>query len=309
MKMRKLLYKVQTRFLFNAHIKIKIPEQYGNYIFDILFGVMEEVDRLYNSYKLGSSFYKINACAGNFVEVDDATIKILKTIIHFSNFFDGRYDITIMPLLRLWGFYKDGVKNFPSANELEHARSLVNYKDIQLDGNRVRINQGQEIITGSFIKAYAADRVKEKIEQLGITDALINAGGSTIIGINNEDHPFWQIIVREPKNKARLFLLNISNQCFSTSKQCTSEVDIAGAKYGYILNPSTGYPSKNKHIGIITEDCFTGDMASTGLFNETPDGFIEKIRLLSIHHKIDGFLIDDQNEVTCSPEFVIKYVN
>jgi len=301
------IYKTQTRFLFHSHIKIKIPKEYGIDVFDALFRVMEEVDRRYNSYRVGSYFQRINQYAGHFVEVDDETVRMLKTIISFSSFFEGKYDITIMPLLRLWGFYNKEARRVPSLSELQSMRALVDYRNIEIAGNYVRIKKGQETITGSFIKAFAVDKLKEKMKVFGITHAIINAGGSTITAINNDIHRTWQINVGKLEDKERSFLLNLSNQCFSTSEQVTSQIDINGKKYGHILNPTTGYPSSNKRVGIITDSCFLGDILSTGLLNETPADFLYKTEMLSRYYKVDGFLIDDRNEMYYTPQFLSKY--
>ena len=99
-----MMYKIQVRFLFHSDIKIKIPEIYDDSVFDKLFGILEDVNEKYNSYAENSYIDKINKNSGHFVRVDDETIRILNKIIHLSNVIGGEYDITVMPLIRLWGF-------------------------------------------------------------------------------------------------------------------------------------------------------------------------------------------------------------
>lgn len=290
-----LLYKAQTRFLFHSHIKIKLSAFYEESIFDELFAVLEHVDKKYNSYQAGSYFDIINKNSGSFVDVDEETVNILNQAIAISDFFHGTYDITVMPLIRLWGFYKDEQRQIPSIKEIEDVKKLINYRHIEINGKKVRIKKGQEIITGSFIKAYAVDRLTEKMLELGIKDAIINAGGSTIMAINNESHPRWQVMVRHPQTKEVLFKLNIANQAYSTSSQAKTFVTIDGKEYGHILNPITGFPSANKQVGIISDNCMIGDMISTALFNESVEGFLKKIDLLSEYYSIKGFMIDSDN--------------
>ena len=140
-------YKVQTRWLFHSNIKIKIPEQYDNEMFDILYEVLEEVNARYNSYSPDSFITKINNNSGNFVKVDDTTIEILETIKYYSSKLDGEYDITIMPLIKLWGFYKDKQNVVPSLDQIETVKKLVNYKNIQInkEAKEVKISKGQEM--------------------------------------------------------------------------------------------------------------------------------------------------------------------
>lgn len=297
------LYKAQTRFLFHASIKIKISVFYPDSIFDELFAVLEEIDRQYNSYQPGSYIDLINRSAGSFVDVNDETIEILKKVIFLSDFFDRRYDITIMPLIRLWGFYKEDQHKLPSLEEINAIKPLVDYRKIEIQDNKVRIAHGQEIVTGSFIKAYAVDKLIEKMRDTGISDAIINAGGSTIYALTDESHPSWEVIVRNPDDESLLFNLKVANCCYSTSSKSQTHINIDGKQYGHILNPVTGYPSLNRQVGIVSNSCMVGDIVSTGLFNETSEGFLKKMDSLSEYYKMEGYIINEDGEVTCTEGF------
>ena len=313
-----MMYKVQVRFLFHSDIKIKIPEIYDDSIFDKLFGILENVDEKYNSYSENSYIDKINKNSGHFVKVNDETIKILSKIIHLSKIIGGEYDITIMPLIRLWGFYKQN-PILPSLDKIKKAKRLVDYKKIIIDKKkkRVKIEKNQEIITGSFIKAYAIEKIVEEMKKIGIKDAIVNAGGSSIIAINE-----WGIIAENPEEEREilrtekgmpikitqnqyagndeyndLFEIKIKNKSFSTSNQKNTYILINNEKYGHIISPKTGFPSQNKQVGVITENAFFGDIISTGLYNQTPCKFYEIMGKLSKEMEISGFLIDKDGEI------------
>jgi len=312
------MYKVQVRFLFHSDIKIKIPEIYDDSIFDKLFGILENVDEKYNSYSENSYIDKINKNSGHFVKVNDETIKILSKIIHLSKIIGGEYDITIMPLIRLWGFYKQN-PILPSLDKIKKVKRLVDYKKIIIDKkrNRVKIEKNQEIITGSFIKAYAIEKIVEEMKKIGIKDAIVNAGGSSIIAIDE-----WGIIAENPEEEREilrnekgipikitqnqyagndeyndLFEIKIKNKSFSTSNQKNTYLLINNEKYGHIISPKTGFPSQNKQVGVITENAFFGDIISTGLYNQTPCKFYEIMGKLSKEMEISGFLIDKDGEI------------
>ena len=313
-----MMYKVQVRFLFHSDIKIKIPEIYDDSIFDKLFGILENVDEKYNSYSENSYIDKINKNSGHFVKANDETIEILSKIIHLSKIIGGEYDITIMPLIRLWGFYKQN-PILPSLDKIKKVKRLVDYKKIIIDKkrNRVKIEKNQEIITGSFIKAYAIEKIVEEMKKIGIKDAIVNAGGSSIIAINE-----WGIIAENPEEEREilrnekgmpikitqnqyagndeyndLFEIKIKNKSFSTSNQKNTYLLINNEKYGHIISPKTGFPSQNKQVGVITENAFFGDIISTGLYNQTPCKFYEIMGKLSKEMEISGFLIDKDGEI------------
>ena len=313
-----MMYKVQVRFLFHSDIKIKIPEIYDDSIFDKLFGILENVDEKYNSYSENSYIDKINKNSGHFVKVNDETIEILSKIIHLSKIIGGEYDITIMPLIRLWGFYKQN-PILPSLDKIKKVKRLVDYKKIIIDKkrNRVKIEKNQEIITGSFIKAYAIEKMVEEMKKIGIKDAIVNAGGSSIIAINE-----WGIIAENPEEEREilrtekgmpikitqnqyagndeyndLFEIKIKNKSFSTSNQKNTYLLINNEKYGHIISPKTGFPSQNKQVGIITKSAFFGDIISTGMYNQTPEKFYKIMGKLSEEMEISGFLIDKEGEI------------
>lgn len=298
-----LLYKAQTRFLFHAHIKLKLPVFSPDSCFDKLFGVLERVDRLYNSYRKDSYIDRINRQAGSFVDVDDETVRLLKRCLHWSEVFQGGFDITIMPLIRLWGFYKDRPLRIPSPEELEQVRALVDYRQIEIDGNRVRIGRGQELITGSFLKARAVDLLVEELERMGIDDTIINAGGSTIRALNNTFHPSWTVNVRHPDNDRLMYTLRLRGKCYTTSSQKETSVIINGRSYGHILNPLTGFPAVNRQVGLVTDSCMDGDILSTGLFLQSPDMFRKTLAEVQKELPAEGFLLDDRNTVTSSSGF------
>ncbi len=298
-----LVYKAQVRKLFHAHIKIKIPVFSDEHLFDEFFAVLEDIDKNYNSYSEGSFFDQINKHSGEFVDVDSETIDILNQILSFSQLFDGEYDITVMPLIRLWGFYKDDQRVVPSRKQIEEVKKLVDHRRIEIRESQVKVAKGQEIITGSFMKSYAVDKLVQKIKSEGISDAIINAGGSTIRAINNKVHPEWTVDVKNTQGEDDLFKIKLSNGTYSTSAQNKIFVEIDGQKYGHILSPVTGFPSTNKQVGIISESCFIGDVISTGLFNQSSEGFSRKMKILQNQYKVSGFLVDQDNKITYSDNF------
>lgn len=322
-------YKVQTRFLFHTNIKIKIPDSFENKVFDELFEILEDVNKNYNSYSKNSYIDKINKNNGKFVQVNEETVNLLEKVVHFSEIMNEEYDITIMPLIKLWGFYKENSDKIPENLEIKKIKKLVDYKKIIIDKKnlKVKIDKNQEIITGSFIKAYAIDKAIQKMKELKIDDAIINAGGSSIAAING-----WGIIVENPEPEKKLlknddgkilkitkekyegnneyndlFEIEIKDLTYSTSNQINTFLEIDGEKYGHIISPKTGFPAKNKQIGIITENAFFGNMISTGLYNQTPKNFHEIIKKLSKEIKIEGYLIDENGEIHYTDGF-LEYV-
>ncbi len=291
-------YLSQTRFLFHCHIKIKIPLSYDESILDQCFTLLEKIDVTYNSYQKDSYFNKINKNAGDWVDVDDTTIWMLKRLKNVALCTDGRYDITAMPLIKLWGFYQKKVSSIPSIENIVEILKSVNYKNIEIQDNKVRIKEDQEIITGSFIKSYAVDLVIDLLKKAGISDALINAGGSTFATLNSDKHPEWFVNLPHPLLKdEKLARIPVSNQFFSMSAIMNNVLEIKGKKYGHILNAKTGWPEDNMQVGVFAESALDADIISTALFCIPNSALKETLIKMENNFKFSCYYIDSDAQL------------
>lgn len=290
-------YIAQTRRLFHCHCKIKLPVCYGESLINQCFEILEKIDTRYNSYQPGSYFDSINRRAGNWVKVDDQCIHLLQTLRLVSELTQGSFDITCMPLLRLWGFYRQVNEDIPSLSELQKTLVKVNYRSVFIDGNEVKINPDQEVITGSFIKAFAVDKVVEFLKEQGVTDAIINAGGSTIMALNDETHPHWHINIPDAFLQGQYSgSITISNQCFSLSGRLNSNLLIKDKTYGHILNSKTGLPAQTAQLGVITQQAFLGDVLSTALFTINNEEAHDTIKKIKEHFDFNYFRIEQNGK-------------
>lgn len=286
-------YFSHTEWLFHCHIKIKLPVCYSADILEHCFDLLAEVDKKYNSYQPDSFFDRINRNAGHFVAVDNTTIQLISSLKEISRIVDGNYDISIMPLLRLWGFYRQDSARVPQRSELDGVLQLVDYSRIEVSENRVRIGVGQELTTGSFLKAYAVDCVLDYLRSKGVDDALINAGGSTIYGMNSADHPEWEVRIPHPLSADESpKITSLHNACLTLSGQANNYLLIDHRRYSHILNARTGTPSSHLQIVLTTNSAFWGDVLATALMAspiEATNGFLGELKRL---HPFSGYLTD-----------------
>lgn len=288
-------YLAQTRELFYCQCKVKLPLEIGEAMLDECFMLMEYVDKTYNSYQLGSYFDRINQHAGEWVEVDETTVDLIHTLKLVSRLTGGAYDITAMPLLKLWGFYNKRTV-LPTQEEIDKTLKKVDYSTVSIDGNRVRIEAGQEIVTGSFLKAFAVDLVVELLRKNGVSDAIINAGGSTIFALTDETHPAWNITIPGVSDVSGQ-RVQLSNQGFNLSGKQHNQLEIEGTSYGHILNAATGMPSEAAQVGVLSDTAFIGDVVSTALFSVKKEQLQPITERLHHHFSFDFYRIE-QNGTT-----------
>lgn len=299
----KKIYLAQTRALFYCQCKIKVPIAVGEAVLDDCFAMMEEVDRQYNSYQAGSYFDQINQGAGTWVTVDPTTIGLLHTLKKIAALSRGAYAVSSLPLLRSWGFYDPGRAGTPSADELLQVLPLVNDEHIEIDDHRVRIRYGQALITGSFAKALAVDRVIAYLTSQGVTDAIVNAGGSTIFALNDSSHPAWYIRLPDLMDVEQSgFRLPLTNSCLSVSGRINNYITIDNKQYGHILHAKTGRPATTSQVLVKTTTAFLGDVLSTAIFAVPPEHRDEVIASLSQEFSFHYRRIEengDQIQSTC----------
>lgn len=288
------MYIAKTNYLFHCNIKIKIPEKFGEVLLDESFDFLRSIDLKYNSYQQDSFFSRINENAGKWVNIDDDCVYMIKHLLTISECTNGAYDISCMPLLKLWGFYRTNNQDIPSEQEIDNTLQKVNYRNIQLDENRVRISEQQEIITGSFIKSFAVDKVIHFLKSKGVSDAIINAGGSTIYGINNNIHESWKInIPNTNPMETTSHQITIRNQCFCLSAQANNNITIQGKRYGHILNSATGHPSPTLQVGVWCDSAFLCDALSTAIYSVEKSQIEETISKLQSKFDFRYYRIDN----------------
>jgi len=303
MKLKKPLklnkyYLAQTRFLYHCHIKIKLPVGVNEELINECFSILENIEQKYNSYVPGSYFFQLNENAGRWIQIDETTRYLLEETTEMSRHSCGAFDITVMPLLKLWGFYqKKENKQFPSQEEMEQKLKFVNSEIIELKGNKARLAAGQELVTGSFIKAYAVDQVISFLKARGVKDALINAGGSTIVALNAEENPYWEISIPYPHNtQTELMRLRLSNSCLSLSGRSSHYALINGIQYAHIINARTGHPSANRQAAVLTSEAFAGDLLATTLFALDETDVPLFVSKLSKYGKFQYYLIGENQD-------------
>lgn len=288
-------YLTETRFVFYCHIKIKIPLQSGaETLIDQCFELFKSIDEQYNSYSQGSYFDRINKKSVNWVEVDETTIWLLNELDKIKSISNGIYNVAVMPLLRLWGFYQNRSCSLPSFDQIALLTEQLKGKVVSIKDSKVKLTKGNELITGSFIKAYAVDQVVAFLKAQGVTDALVNAGGSTIYAMNDKNYPHWKINIPHPTlENGSWFQIHLNNECLSLSGRKNNFITIDDKQYSHIINAATGWPSSNYQAVTLTQSAFYGDVLSTLLMANDTDKKVNENLKQAFKNQLKYYVIDE----------------
>jgi thiamine biosynthesis lipoprotein len=216
---------------------------------DEAFEEVRRLDDLLSNYKSRSEWSRMNReAAEQSVRVPPEMFELLAACLEYSRKTDGAFDISVAPLVKVWGFYR-GTGRLPHRAEIRGALTKVGYRNVLLDATNLTVKfakRGVELDPGGIGKGYAVDRVVAILRKNGIESALISAGGSSIYGLGAPPgEKGWKVKIRHPKRAnehvSELILNNLSMSTSGTSEKFF----ISGGKvYSHIFDPRTGYPAR-----------------------------------------------------------------
>src|SRR5437588_11626214 len=196
-----LVYK--KKYLMGTVFEIVVYDQSFEHASDVIESAFREIvrlDDLLSNYKPDSALSNLNR-SGHLreVKVPADLYRVIELAVKFSRLSDGKFDISIAPLVNLWKAALRG-EGMPSLAQQEEVRSCIGYEKIELIApDRIRLRSPcLQLDLGAIGKGYAVDRAAEVLYSLGIRDALINAGGSTIYAMGSPpNQKAWIVHLRD----------------------------------------------------------------------------------------------------------------
>jgi thiamine biosynthesis lipoprotein len=217
---------------------------------DAAFDEVRRLDDMLSNFKPESEWSEINRDAAERpVKISSEMFRLLTACVGYSRESQGAFDITVGPLMKVWGFYK-GSGHLPHRAEVMAAETKVGYRHILLypENRTVRFDRpGVEMDPGGIGKGYAVDRMVNILKQHGFSTALVAASGSSIYGMGAPptEPKGWRVEIKDPrdttKTVAEVFLKDMS---MSTSGSYEKFFRAEGRTYAHIMDPRTGYPAQ-----------------------------------------------------------------
>jgi thiamine biosynthesis lipoprotein len=213
------------------------------------FEEVRRLDRMLSNYRTDSELSQVNRSAAQGpVAVSGELFGLLAACAEYGRLSEGTFDVTIGPLMKVWGFYK-GSGRLPHRAEIRGALSRVGYGHVRLDpaARTVRFARpGMELDPGGVGKGYAVDRMVAVLKEHGLSSALVTAGGSSIYALGAPPgEPGWKVKIRNPKKPAETMEeLTIHDLSMSTSGNYEKFFRASGRLYSHIMDPRSGYPAQ-----------------------------------------------------------------
>lgn len=218
---------------------------------DAVSAVSQEINRLERTLSRTidtNSVSRLNA-EGNAV-LDEETAALLAAALKYSGETDGAFDVTIAPLVTLWGITSDDPR-VPSQSEIDALLPLVGSEHIHLDGRNAQLDEGCAIDLGGIAKGYASDKAASLLVGAGVDRACANLGGNVYV-YSREGQNAWNVAIQDPSDSAAyVCLLSLTDHFIVTSggyQRYFTAPD--GTVYQHILDPETGYPVQGDLLSV-----------------------------------------------------------
>jgi len=262
-------YQIGTYITLSIYADAEVPGE----VFDDLFNLIDYYEYMTSKNIVETELNEINRNAGIApVNVSDELFDMIRIGLEYSKVSNGLFDLSIGPLVDLWGIGSDHAK-LPTETEITNILKSVDYTKIVVDDSTKSVylsEKGMALDLGAIAKGYIADRLKDMILEKGYESAIINLGGNvlTVGGKPNSDH--WNIGVRDPESDAgsTMGVLKLKDNSIVSSGTYERFFIQDNVRYHHILNTETGYPEQNKmlSVSIISDRSVDGDALSTTVF-------------------------------------------
>lgn len=240
----------------------------GDEALDSAVEEINRIDALLSTENSESEVSKINQSGSGTLSAD--TREIIDRSLDIYQETRGLFDITIYPVMRLWGF-TDGEYYVPTDQEISEILKLVDASSIVLSGDFAILGEGQEIDLGGIAKGYTSKRIIDIFrDYYGVKSAMVSLGGNVqTLGVK-PDGSKWEIGIQDPSRPRGELIgsLSVEDKAVITSGGYERYFEEDGQTYIHIMDPRTARPAKSDllSVTIISDDGEMADALSTSLF-------------------------------------------
>ena len=299
-------YYAETGSMFGTRYSIKY--QAPRPLTDKIDAELQAFDLSMNPFNPNSIISKVNR--NEDVEVDEWFTIVFNKAMEVSANSGGAFDVTIAPLINLWGFGFEKADSI-SQQAIDSIKSFVGYQKVRIENKRVIKDDPRIKLNFSAIaKGFASDIVAEALEREGVENYMVEIGGEVTQKGKNPNGNCWGIEIPKPIDDASGIIIKrqaIVDLCkkngIATSGDYRNFYVKDGKKYSHTIDPHTGYPAEKsiRSATVVAPDCMTADAYAT-VFMVLGVEAAEEIAANA--PEIEYFLIYDEDE---SGNFKTKY--
>jgi FAD:protein FMN transferase len=236
--------------------------------------LLADIERQMSTYKADSELSRFNASRStNWTTISTNLAMTVAASLDIAAKSEGMLDPTIFPLVQAWGFGPNRrLGQVPTVTEIAIARVKVGYPNIQVRTSPPALRKLRPYVAvdvSAVAMGFAADGVKARLKQAGVTNALIDMGGEFAAFGNGPEGKGWPVGIEQPDSKGQRIqrVVTLRDQCLATSGDDRNFREINGKRYHHIIDPHTGWPAE-QHVAsatVIHESCAQADGWATAM--------------------------------------------
>ena len=264
-------------------------------------GILAEVDQQMSTYREDSLIERFNrAPAGTCMAMPADVLELVRLGEGLALQSDGAFDLTVEPLLDLWGFGpKARGEQVPSAEAIAEARQRVGHRHLRIDGEQLCKDAETQVDFNSIAAGHAVDRIAAWLERQGVSSYLVEATGELKARGHKPDGAAWRIAIEEPRDDQRVAqkVLELDGYGVSTSGDYRNYFEENGRRYSHTLDPRSGAPISHKlaAVTVLHPKALLADGLSTLLMVLGPEEGIvwaerQGIAAFFVTREDDGFV-------------------
>jgi FAD:protein FMN transferase len=290
--------RTESKLIMDTYVSISAyaPRSRADKALAAAFSKLEEIDREFNHLDSTSPVYAFNQ--SNEPITDTAVVRVVRAAQAVSAASGGVFDITVEPLVRLWGFYGDNPA-LPPERAIDSCRRLVDFRNLVVEPGRVtKRYPWVRIDLGGIAKGYALAEAAGALRANGVDSAVIDLGGD-VYAIGHKGRDNWRVGIRNPRGEGIIGVAAVSNLAVVTSGDYERYfIGPDSVRYCHIIDPRTGRPAHGiASTTIFTRDPISAQGWSKVLFILGPGA----IRLGDSVGAFQALVVDDSMRVVCSP--------
>ena len=215
-----------------------------------------------------SEVSKLNSGERRNTAVENDTLNVIKTAQDISFLTSGALDISVYPVVKLWGFTTNN-NRVPEKSEIDEALKKVDYTKIIVDeeSQSVKIDSDMKIDLGAVAKGYISEEIKNLMKEEGIESAVLSFGGN-IQTIGTKSGNPWKVGIKYPFTEDSFAILSEGETAIVTSATDQRYFESDEKMYHHIIDPKSGYPVDNGtySVTVVCESGARADALSTAIF-------------------------------------------
>jgi len=218
-------------------------------------GILAEIDRQMSTYRADSDVERFNALpAGSCMALPAPMLELVAFGDSLSAQSDGAFDMTLEPLLNLWGFGPQSRGDqVPSAETIAAARADVGHQHLKRQGDQLCKDAAVQLDFNAIAAGYAVDRVSARLGELGVTSSLVEITGEMkAVGYKPDGSP-WRVAIEAPRDDRQVAqkIVALQDMGISTSGDYRNYFERGGQRYSHTLDPTSGAPITH-HLAAVT---------------------------------------------------------